>query len=98
MSENLAQQTSGQSRTQLQLPILQAINLPAPGRVPFSVEFMPPRDDAAENRLWRAAETFHDLGAAFASVTYGAGRPHCTQADTATSHNVGAPDPRRPQH
>ncbi|MCF1693425.1 methylenetetrahydrofolate reductase [Corynebacterium argentoratense] len=73
MSENLAQQTSGQSRTQLQLPILQAINLPAPGRVPFSVEFMPPRDDAAENRLWRAAETFHDLGAAFVSVTYGAG-------------------------
>lgn len=44
-----------------------------PGRVPFSVEFMPPRDDAAEERLWSAAEAFHDLGASFVSVTYGAG-------------------------
>lgn len=41
--------------------------------MPFSVEFMPPRDDAAEERLTRAATTFHDLGAAFVSVTYGAG-------------------------
>ncbi|MDO4908741.1 MAG: methylenetetrahydrofolate reductase [NAD(P)H] [Corynebacterium sp.] len=56
-----------------QLPITKAIELPSPGRVPFSVEFMPPRDDAAEARLWDAAETFHDLGAAFVSVTYGAG-------------------------
>lgn len=44
-----------------------------PGIVPFSVEFMPPRDDAAEARLWNAAVDFHDLGAAFVSVTYGAG-------------------------
>lgn len=44
-----------------------------PGRVPFSVEFMPPRNDAAEQRLWSAAEAFHDLGASFVSVTYGAG-------------------------
>ncbi|MDO4928323.1 MAG: methylenetetrahydrofolate reductase [Corynebacterium sp.] len=43
------------------------------GRVPFSVEFMPPRNDAAEARLWEAALTFHDLGVAFVSVTYGAG-------------------------
>lgn len=43
------------------------------GRVPFSVEFMPPRDDAAEARLWEAALTFHDLGVAFVSITYGAG-------------------------
>lgn len=42
-------------------------------RVPFSVEFYPPRDEAAEERLWRAASVFSDLGAAFASVTYGAG-------------------------
>lgn len=44
-----------------------------PGRVPFSVEFMPPRDDAAEERLWNTAEAFHDLGVSFASITYGAG-------------------------
>ena len=42
-------------------------------RVPFSVEFYPPRDEAAEERLWRAADVFAGLGAAFASVTYGAG-------------------------
>lgn len=42
-------------------------------RVPFSVEFYPPRDEAAEERLWRAASVFAELGAAFASVTYGAG-------------------------
>lgn len=47
--------------------------MPSAGTIPFSVEFMPPRDDAAENRLLRAAEAFHDLGASFASVTYGAG-------------------------
>jgi len=34
---------------------------------------MPPRDDAAEQRLWSAAEAFHDLGVSFVSVTYGAG-------------------------
>lgn len=56
-----------------QVPIRRALTLPSPGPVPFSVEFMPPRDDAAEERLLRAAEAFHDLGAAFASVTYGAG-------------------------
>lgn len=42
-------------------------------RVPFSVEFYPPRDEPAEDRLWRAASVFSDLGAAFVSVTYGAG-------------------------
>lgn len=42
-------------------------------RIPFSVEFYPPRDEAAEERLWRAATVFDDLGAAFVSVTYGAG-------------------------
>lgn len=41
--------------------------------VMFSVEFMPPRDDAAETRLWNAAEAFKSLGVAFVSVTYGAG-------------------------
>lgn len=56
-----------------QVPIRHALTLPSPGPIPFSVEFMPPRDDAAEERLLRAAEAFHDLGASFASVTYGAG-------------------------
>ena len=42
-------------------------------RVPFSVEFFPPRDEAAEARLWRAARSFEQLGPAFVSVTYGAG-------------------------
>ncbi|WP_293952390.1 methylenetetrahydrofolate reductase [NAD(P)H] [uncultured Corynebacterium sp.] len=56
-----------------QWSISDVLKHPVPGRVPFSVEFMPPRDDAAENRLYRAAEVFHDLGASFVSVTYGAG-------------------------
>lgn len=56
-----------------QRTITDVINSPAPGRIPFSVEFMPPRSDAAEQRLRKAAEIFHDLGAAFVSVTYGAG-------------------------
>jgi methylenetetrahydrofolate reductase (NADPH) len=42
-------------------------------RVPFSVEFYPPRDEAAEARLWRAARAFERLRPAFVSVTYGAG-------------------------
>lgn len=56
-----------------QIAVSQTLALNTPGRVPFSVEFMPPRDDAAEERLWNAAEAFHDLGVSFASVTYGAG-------------------------
>ncbi|AKK06499.1 5,10-methylenetetrahydrofolate reductase [Corynebacterium mustelae] len=56
-----------------QRSIVDVISATAPGRIPFSVEFMPPRNDEAEQRLWKAAEVFHDLGAAFVSVTYGAG-------------------------
>ncbi|PRQ11143.1 methylenetetrahydrofolate reductase [NAD(P)H] [Corynebacterium sp. 13CS0277] len=56
-----------------QLSITDTLRRTPAGRVPFSVEFMPPRDDAAEQRLTRAASTFHDLGASFVSVTYGAG-------------------------
>ena len=59
--------------TNYQLAISDALKRPTPGRIPFSVEFMPPRDDAAEARLKHAAKTFHDLGASFVSVTYGAG-------------------------
>ncbi|MGO3361606.1 MAG: methylenetetrahydrofolate reductase [Corynebacterium sp.] len=57
----------------LQVAVTDTLTFGTPGRVPFSVEFMPPRDDAAEQRLWSAAEAFHDLGASFVSVTYGAG-------------------------
>lgn len=57
----------------LQVAVSDTLKRGTPGRIPFSVEFMPPRDDAAEARLWSAAEAFHDLGASFVSVTYGAG-------------------------
>ncbi len=42
-------------------------------RVPFSVEFFPPKDEAAEAQLWRAARVFERMAPAFVSVTYGAG-------------------------
>jgi methylenetetrahydrofolate reductase (NADPH) len=42
-------------------------------RVPFSVEFYPPRDEPAEERLWRAARAFEPLRPVFVSCTYGAG-------------------------
>ncbi|MCP2165338.1 methylenetetrahydrofolate reductase [NAD(P)H] [Goodfellowiella coeruleoviolacea] len=38
-----------------------------------SVEFMPPRDDEDERRLWRAIRELEALDPAFVSVTYGAG-------------------------
>lgn len=43
------------------------------GRTPFSVEFSPPKDEAAEARLWRAVREFEQLHPAFVSMTYGAG-------------------------
>ncbi|MGW5318391.1 methylenetetrahydrofolate reductase [Nocardia thailandica] len=45
----------------------------ATGRVPFSVEFNPPRDGAGEARLWRAVREFERMHPAFVSMTYGAG-------------------------
>ncbi|MFE3544281.1 methylenetetrahydrofolate reductase [Nocardia sp. NPDC059177] len=42
-------------------------------RVPFSVEFNPPRDAAGESRLWRTVREFECLHPAFVSMTYGAG-------------------------
>jgi methylenetetrahydrofolate reductase (NADPH) len=39
----------------------------------FSVEFMPPRDDEDERRLWNAIRSLERLDPAFVSVTYGAG-------------------------
>ena len=53
--------------------VVDRINDIGSGRVPFSVEFFPPRDEAAEARLWRAAREFERLSPAFVSVTYGAG-------------------------
>ncbi len=45
-----------------------------PGDRPvFSVEFMPPRDDEDELRLWNAIRALEGLDPAFVSVTYGAG-------------------------
>jgi methylenetetrahydrofolate reductase (NADPH) len=41
--------------------------------MPFSVEFMPPRGDDGEARLWRALRIFERMDPAFVSVTYGAG-------------------------
>ncbi|OLR95174.1 methylenetetrahydrofolate reductase [Actinokineospora bangkokensis] len=39
----------------------------------FSVEFMPPRDEADEALLWRAVRELEGMDPAFVSVTYGAG-------------------------
>ncbi|MGH3861602.1 methylenetetrahydrofolate reductase [Actinokineospora sp.] len=39
----------------------------------FSVEFMPPRDQADERRLWNAIRELEGFDPAFVSVTYGAG-------------------------
>ncbi|HEX3784713.1 MAG TPA: methylenetetrahydrofolate reductase [Pseudonocardiaceae bacterium] len=39
----------------------------------FSVEFMPPRDAAEEQLLWRSVRKLEQLGPAFVSITYGAG-------------------------
>ncbi|WP_124706689.1 methylenetetrahydrofolate reductase [NAD(P)H] [Gordonia insulae] len=53
--------------------IIDRLSAPHRGPVPFSVEFFPPKDEAAEARLWRAVRTFERLGPAFVSMTYGAG-------------------------
>jgi methylenetetrahydrofolate reductase (NADPH) len=49
--------------------------LAAPGPH-FSVEFMPPRNDADEDVLWTAVRRLEPLRPAFVSVTYGAGGSH----------------------
>jgi methylenetetrahydrofolate reductase (NADPH) len=60
-------------RTSHTTSVVDRINEIGKDRVPFSVEFYPPRDEAAEARLWRAARVFERLSPAFVSVTYGAG-------------------------
>ncbi|WP_235831286.1 methylenetetrahydrofolate reductase [Gordonia zhaorongruii] len=53
--------------------VVERLAAPHSGPVPFSVEFFPPRDEAAEARLWRAVRTFERMNPAFVSLTYGAG-------------------------
>ncbi len=60
----------GDSRTP---SIVDRLGDPPGRRIPFSVEFSPPRDADAEARLWRAVRVFERLGPAFVSMTYGAG-------------------------
>jgi len=45
----------------------------ADGRRSFSFEFMPPKTEAEEERLWRAIRQLEPLRPTFVSVTYGAG-------------------------
>ncbi len=53
--------------------MIESLKAPHHGPVPFSVEFFPPRDDAGEERLWRAVRIFERMHPAFVSMTYGAG-------------------------
>ncbi|MEU0868813.1 methylenetetrahydrofolate reductase [Nocardia brasiliensis] len=53
--------------------VVQSLRLHAHQRVPFSVEFNPPRDAAGEARLWRTVREFERMHPAFVSMTYGAG-------------------------
>jgi methylenetetrahydrofolate reductase (NADH) len=50
--------------------VLERLNV---GRPTFSVEFMPPRDDADQEILWNSIRDLEGLDPAFVSVTYGAG-------------------------
>ncbi|HEY9314171.1 methylenetetrahydrofolate reductase [Williamsia sp.] len=56
-----------------QSSIVKRLTEPHAGPVPFSVEFFPPRDEQAEQRLWRTVRIFERMNPAFVSMTYGAG-------------------------
>jgi methylenetetrahydrofolate reductase (NADPH) len=56
-----------------QSSIVKRLTEPHAGPVPFSVEFFPPRDEQAEQRLWRSVRIFERMNPAFVSMTYGAG-------------------------
>ena len=42
-------------------------------KTPIPVEFFPPKDEAAESKLWIALDQLKLINLSFASVTYGAG-------------------------
>ena len=57
-----------------QLAVAPAIrDLLASGAASYSFEFMPPKNDADEQQLWRAIRQLEPLRPTFVSVTYGAG-------------------------
>ncbi|MFC9434952.1 methylenetetrahydrofolate reductase [Nocardia sp. NPDC057030] len=53
--------------------VVDSLRIHSGARVPFSVEFNPPRDTAGEARLWRTVREFERMHPAFVSMTYGAG-------------------------
>ncbi|MDB5438741.1 MAG: metF [Caulobacteraceae bacterium] len=53
-------------------PVARA-GLRAAARLKVSFEFSPPKDEAAEEKLWAAIRRLEPLGPEFVSVTYGAG-------------------------
>ncbi|MGW4367280.1 methylenetetrahydrofolate reductase [Nocardia takedensis] len=62
--------------TRIPLPtrsVVRNLRTHATARVPFSVEFNPPRDADGEARLWRTVRQFERMHPAFVSMTYGAG-------------------------
>ncbi|WP_433492468.1 methylenetetrahydrofolate reductase [Nocardia grenadensis] len=53
--------------------VVESLRAHSTTRVPFSVEFNPPRDADGEARLWRTVRQFERMHPAFVSMTYGAG-------------------------
>ncbi|MFR9752445.1 methylenetetrahydrofolate reductase [Nocardia sp. 004] len=53
--------------------VIENLRIHSTTRVPFSVEFNPPRDADGEARLWRTVRQFERMHPAFVSMTYGAG-------------------------
>lgn len=56
MVNEIHRETHRPAPASLQVAVADTLKWGTPGRVPFSVEFMPPRNDEAEQRLWSAAE------------------------------------------
>ncbi len=72
----LAAQGQGLRDTLLTMPVGPAAairDLLAAGQQSFSFEFMPPKTEAEEQRLWLAIRQLEPLRPTFVSVTYGAG-------------------------
>ncbi|MGL4304571.1 MAG: methylenetetrahydrofolate reductase [Mycobacteriaceae bacterium] len=73
MTVDAARGHKGRGRATSTPSIVDRIKSAEPGKIPFSVEFYPPRDSMAEERLWRAVRVFERMQPAFVSMTYGAG-------------------------